>query len=58
MIGAQGANLTCNVIEAFLGMPALESLDLEESNFDDDMAARISASSTLLSLDIGNTKLQ
>jgi len=56
-IGAQGANLTSEVIEAFLEMPALRSLDLEASTFDDGMAARLSASDTLLSLDVGNTKL-
>lgn len=56
-IGAQSAALSPRVIEALLALPRLESLNLEATVFDDDMAERISTSKQLLSLDVGATKL-
>lgn len=56
-LGAQSAGLSMRVIDALLAMPDLVALDLEASGFDDAMAERLSASKTLTSLDLGNTRL-
>jgi hypothetical protein len=56
-IGAQGASLSMRVIQALLGLPKLESLDLEATAFDDAMAQEISSSQSLVSLDLGATRL-
>lgn len=56
-LGAQNASLSPRVIEALLSLPKLESLDLEATVFDDQMAKKISSSTGLLSLDVGATRL-
>jgi hypothetical protein len=56
-IGAQNARLTPPVFEALLGLPQLEALDLEATDFDDEMAEQISSSDRLASLDVGAGKL-
>jgi hypothetical protein len=56
-ISVQDGEISPGVIEALLGLPQLEKLDLEATVFDDDMAKQISASTRLLSLDVGATRL-
>lgn len=56
-LGAQGAELSGDVISALLKMPNLAALDLEGSQFDDAMAEQISASTTITSLEVGATRL-
>lgn len=56
-IGAQHAQITHASLAALLAMPALESLDLECTAFDDAMARRISRSSRIRSLDLGASRL-
>lgn len=56
-IGAQSATLSQNVIEALLHLPALQSIDIEGSNFNDEMANQIGTSKRLRSLDIGATRI-
>ncbi len=56
-LGAQGAELTPRALDALLAMPRLRALDLECTDFDDRMAARVCTSTTLEWLDLGNTRL-
>lgn len=56
-LGAQGAGLSSRAIEAILDLPKLESLDLEGSEFNDEMAEQTSASTLLTSLDVGATRI-
>ena len=56
-IGAQSSGLSLRVIDAFLGIPGLESLDLEATAFDDQMAARLSQAKQLRTLQIGATRI-
>lgn len=56
-IGAQQAQITHASLTALLSMPALESLDLECTAFDDAMARRISRSTRITSLDVGGSRL-
>jgi hypothetical protein len=53
----QNSYLSPKVVKALLQMPMLESLDIESSNFDDNLAVQISESSSLLTLEIGGTTL-
>jgi hypothetical protein len=54
-IGAQSSEISPKVIDAFLRMPSLISLDIEGSNFNDGMAGHLCRSSQLRFLDIGAT---
>jgi hypothetical protein len=56
-LGAQGARLTPTALDALLANPELKALDLEGTEFDDDMARMISQSTSISSLDLGATKL-
>ncbi len=56
-LGAQGTGLSSRAIEAILYLPKLESLDLEGSEFNDEMAEQTSASTLLTSLDVGATRI-
>lgn len=56
-LGAQGAGLTPRALDALLAMPRLRNLDLEGTDFDDAMAARVSRSATLEWLELGATRL-
>lgn len=56
-LGAQSCQLTMRALDALLAMPTLESLDIEDTPFDDAMAAQVAHSTTLHTLDCGNTKL-
>jgi hypothetical protein len=56
-LGIQKAELTPNVINALLTLKQLKVLDLEGTNFDDSMAARLNESKTLQELNIGDTYL-
>lgn len=56
-IGAQSSLLTLRVVEALVELPELRRLDLEGTTFDDEMAACISGSKRLLSLDVGATRI-
>lgn len=56
-IGAHHAQITHASLAALLAMPALESLDLECTAFDDAMARRISRSSRIRSLDLGGSRV-
>lgn len=57
VLGAQNATLTPRVLKALLRLPKLESLDLEATNFDDEMAKQVHASGRLKSLDVGATEI-
>lgn len=56
-LGAQHAHVTDASVDALLAMPALASLDLECSPFDDAMARRVSRSTRITALDVGATCL-
>jgi hypothetical protein len=56
-LGAQHVEITRASLSAILAMPALESLDLEASRFNDAMARQLSRSTTITSLDVGATHL-
>lgn len=56
-LGAQTSQLTPHALDALLAMPALTSLDIEDTPFGDAMARRVAQSTTLQALDCGNTKL-
>ena len=56
-LGIQNALLTDASLAAILGLPYLESLDIEATRFDDKMARALSRSCALSSLDIGATKI-
>lgn len=56
-LSIQGAKLTLAVIDALLSLKELKSLDIEATQFDDQMAMRLSQSTTLESLEIGGTNL-
>jgi hypothetical protein len=49
--------LESKVIYKFLELPNLNTLELEDSNFDDTMAAYLCESKTIKALEIGNTRL-
>jgi len=56
-LGAQGAKVSPQAIDAILTLPRLETLDVEGSAFNDVMAAQVSASTSLTSLDVGSTRI-
>lgn len=56
-LGAQSSQLTHAALDALLAMPALESIDLESTAFDDAMARRTSRSTRITALDLGATRL-
>lgn len=56
-LGAQSARLNMRAIDALARHAVLERLNLESTNLDDDMAERLSASTSLHSLDIGGTPI-
>ncbi len=56
-LGAQSAEITIDSLKALLAMPHLQSLDLEGSAFDDEMAAIIAQSKQLDTLEIGSTQI-
>jgi hypothetical protein len=56
-LGVQNAELTPASLDALLSLANLESLDLEATVFDDDMAHRVARSGMLRSLDIGATRI-
>jgi Leucine-rich repeat (LRR) protein len=49
--------LESKTIHNFLELPNLETLELEDSNFDDKMAKSISESRSIKDLEVGNTRL-
>ena len=49
--------LETKTIHKFLELPNLETLELEDSNFDDKMAESIAESRSIKNLEIGNTRL-
>jgi hypothetical protein len=57
-LSIQNSQLTATVIDALLlKLPKIESLDLESTPFNDDMAKRISTSKSITVLEIGCTKI-
>ncbi len=56
-LGAQGAELSRAAMSAMLALPHLTTLDLEATRFDDGMARQVSRSRSIVSLDIGGTKI-
>ena len=56
-IGAQGAEISATVLDRLLAVPKLDSLDLEATEFTDEMARQVSQSTRLLSLDLGATRI-
>lgn len=56
-VSAQFARLTMPAVDALLRLPALSYLDLENSNFSDAHAERLSASRLLRHLDVGATPM-
>lgn len=56
-LGAQNASLTLRGLEAILQIPNLKDLDLEATEFDDDMASTIATKTSLNKLDVGATKI-
>ena len=57
VLGAQASEMTPRAFESLLGMENLKKLDVEDTAFDDTMAALASASKTLVSLEVGATRL-
>lgn len=51
------ARLTQRAFDALMEMPALHSLDIEDTPFDDAMAASLKRSATMLHLDAGRTRV-
>lgn len=56
-LAARGSHLTARAFEALLPLVHLESLDLEDTCFDDSMAARLHARASLRRLHVGQTAL-
>lgn len=56
-LGAQSSQLTLRAFKALLKLSHLQSLDIEATKFNDTMAALVSASPTIESLDIGATRI-
>ena len=56
-LSARGGDLTARAFEALLPLVHLESLDLEGTQFDDSMAARLHARASLRRLHVGRTAL-
>lgn len=56
-LAARGSHLTARAFEALLPLVHLESLDLEDTDFDDSMAARLHARASLRRLHVGQTAL-
>jgi hypothetical protein len=56
-LGAQNSSITPKALNALLQIPKLEDLDLEATNFDDDMAAIVSASKSIKHLAIGASRM-
>lgn len=56
-LSLHSARLTHRAFDALMEMPALQSLDIEETLFDDAMAASLKRSATLLHLDAGRTRV-
>ncbi|ALN63803.1 hypothetical protein GLA29479_2940 [Lysobacter antibioticus] len=56
-LSLHSARLTHRAFDALMEMPALHSLDIEGTPFDDVMAASLKRSATLLHLDAGRTRV-
>lgn len=56
-LGAQNSSISQPALEALLQMPKLEYIDLEATDFNDEMAAIISKSNMIKHLEIGASKL-
>ena len=56
-LSVRGASLTRDAFVALLDMPKLESLDVEETVFDDWMAARVSRVPRITALDVGASRM-
>jgi len=56
-LSARGCDLTARAFEALLPLVHLESLDLESTQFNDSMAARLHARASLRRLGVGHTAL-
>lgn len=56
-LSARGGDLTARAFEALLPLVHLESLNLEGTQFDDSMAARLHARASLRRLHVGHTAL-
>ncbi len=56
-LGAQGVEISPKSLEAVLSMPKLSRLDLEGSEFNDDLAAIMAQSKQILNLEIGSSNL-
>ena len=56
-LGVRGSKITPRVIEAFVAMPKLASLDVEDTHFDDAMARQLSVSTAITALWVGQTRL-
>jgi Leucine-rich repeat (LRR) protein len=56
-LGAQNSAISRRTLEAFLQMPKLEHIDLEATDFDDEMATIVSKSNIIKHLEIGASKL-
>jgi hypothetical protein len=56
-LAIQSSELTLRAMQSLLALPRIESIDLEATPFDDEMAEMISRSETLRSIDLGATRL-
>lgn len=56
-IDVKFSNLTRRALERLLLMPTLTSIDVEDTEFDDDMASIVSQSETITELEVGASKL-
>lgn len=56
-LSLQSARLTRRAFDALMEMPALDSLDIEGTPFDDAMAGSLRRSATLYHLDAGHTRV-
>jgi hypothetical protein len=56
-LAARGSNLTARAFEALLPLMHLETLDLQDTRFDDSMAARLHARASLRRLRVRHTAL-
>ena len=56
-LSAHSADLSMRAMTALMAMPRLQSLDIEGTGFDDEMAALLVGNVSLHSLEVGRTKL-
>ena len=56
-LSAHTSELSMRALSAILAMPRLQALDIENTHFDDAMAALLACNPSLHSLDVGMTKL-